>query len=637
MKVIHKPWGKEEWLELNNFYCYKRIYINKDYKTSFQYHNKKTETNYIISGTAEIWLENNKNEIIKTIMKENDFFTVLPGKKHRVIAKTDLILQEVSTPEVDDVIRIDDDTNRKNGKIETEHTIPAFCIVASGKGTRLKDLTKNINKALLPINNMGVISHIINKIPKEIDIIITIGYKGEILKEYCDAAHSDRNITFINIENYDKKGNGPGESLLQCKKLLQRPFYFSTVDCIITNKLPQLNFDWIGISKTDFPNVYSTAKIDKNNNVIDFKNKSENGYNDAYIGLSGIYDYKNFWKSLENNIGNTGEIVNAYMDKEYKVSAINLDWFDTGTFDTFKSTKAILEKNSTFNFPKDNEYFFEINNKIIKIFIDSNICKNRIIRSEYISEFIPKITYEGNFVYAYEKIEGETLYKWDNFELYKKLINWLPNFWTLTYINNTLEFKNETKKFYYNKTHNRFSDFIKKFSKIDINHNIDGINCKPLKYYLKNINWDTLYDCIYSKTFHGDLQFDNIIYNDDSFIDDNFKLIDWRQSYGDMTKYGDIYYDLAKLYGGMLISYFDIKQNNFSYEKINNNINLKYKTSKNLKLTKDYFEKWVVENNYSLSKIKTITFLIYVSMLPLHDDNFSEFLYYFSKKLIETI
>jgi mannose-6-phosphate isomerase len=60
IKTVHKPWGKEEWLELNDAYCYKRIYINEGYKTSYQYHNFKKETNYIIEGTAEIWLENDE-------------------------------------------------------------------------------------------------------------------------------------------------------------------------------------------------------------------------------------------------------------------------------------------------------------------------------------------------------------------------------------------------------------------------------------------------------------------------------------------------------------------------------------------------------------------------------------------------
>ena len=57
-------------------------------------------------------------------MKIGDFFTVRPPKKHRVIVITDIILQEVSTPEVDDVIRISDDSDRGDGKIEHEHMKP---------------------------------------------------------------------------------------------------------------------------------------------------------------------------------------------------------------------------------------------------------------------------------------------------------------------------------------------------------------------------------------------------------------------------------------------------------------------------------------------------------------------------------
>ena len=41
MKTVNKPWGREEWLELNDRYCYKRIYINAGTKTSYQYHNEK--------------------------------------------------------------------------------------------------------------------------------------------------------------------------------------------------------------------------------------------------------------------------------------------------------------------------------------------------------------------------------------------------------------------------------------------------------------------------------------------------------------------------------------------------------------------------------------------------------------------
>ena len=123
-KVIMKPWGKEIWLELNDKYCYKRIHINAGFKTSYQMHNYKLETNFIIDGKAEVWLENDDGVVEKFIMNGGDFFTVLPPRKHRVIAITDIILQEVSTPEVDDVIRINDEFNRSNGKIDEEHCKP---------------------------------------------------------------------------------------------------------------------------------------------------------------------------------------------------------------------------------------------------------------------------------------------------------------------------------------------------------------------------------------------------------------------------------------------------------------------------------------------------------------------------------
>ena len=56
--IVKKPWGREEWLELFELedgrgYCYKRIYINKGEKTSFQYHERKIETNYIIKRSEE--------------------------------------------------------------------------------------------------------------------------------------------------------------------------------------------------------------------------------------------------------------------------------------------------------------------------------------------------------------------------------------------------------------------------------------------------------------------------------------------------------------------------------------------------------------------------------------------------------
>ena len=55
--------------------------------------------------------------------------------------------------------------------------------------TIIKYLTKNINKAMLPIDNKAIISYIIEKFPKEYEFVVCLGYKGEELKQYCQLAY----------------------------------------------------------------------------------------------------------------------------------------------------------------------------------------------------------------------------------------------------------------------------------------------------------------------------------------------------------------------------------------------------------------------------------------------------------------
>jgi mannose-6-phosphate isomerase-like protein (cupin superfamily) len=118
---VRKPWGREEWLALNRAYAYKRIYIQAGQRTSLQYHERKIETNYIISGEAEVWSQDETGVLRGREMGAGQFFTVYPGQVHRVVALSDLVLQEVSSPEVDDVVRLEDDTRRGNGRIASEH------------------------------------------------------------------------------------------------------------------------------------------------------------------------------------------------------------------------------------------------------------------------------------------------------------------------------------------------------------------------------------------------------------------------------------------------------------------------------------------------------------------------------------
>jgi len=108
--TINKPWGKEEILEKNSNYVVKRLTMFKGCRCSLQYHEFKTETIYVISGKLFLTLGSTQKHIL---LEENQFITINPKEIHRMSAKKEeVVYLECSTPQLDDVIRIEDDYKR---------------------------------------------------------------------------------------------------------------------------------------------------------------------------------------------------------------------------------------------------------------------------------------------------------------------------------------------------------------------------------------------------------------------------------------------------------------------------------------------------------------------------------------------
>ena len=117
-KLVEKPWGKEEWIELTDKYCLKKITIFAGCKTSLQYHIKKSETIYFLSGKALVSFR----EARSILSSVTDLYTAGPGyilrinpyDIHRIEAiDEDVVVMEASTIEVDDVVRLEDSYGRK--------------------------------------------------------------------------------------------------------------------------------------------------------------------------------------------------------------------------------------------------------------------------------------------------------------------------------------------------------------------------------------------------------------------------------------------------------------------------------------------------------------------------------------------
>ena len=108
MKKVNKPWGWELWFAQSPKYVGKIIFIKKGHRLSKQYHRFKHESIYADQGTWTLEIAGRKKR-----MKPGSAAAIKPGVIHRFCAPyEDVRLIEVSTPQVDDVIRLQDDYGR---------------------------------------------------------------------------------------------------------------------------------------------------------------------------------------------------------------------------------------------------------------------------------------------------------------------------------------------------------------------------------------------------------------------------------------------------------------------------------------------------------------------------------------------
>ena len=114
VNVVHvpKPWGHETIWAHTDRYVGKVLHINAGQELSVQYHNRKDETVYLLSG--EIVYRVKQGELLEDMqLKVGESFRISPGTIHQMVALTDCDVLEVSTPELDDVVRLSDKYGRE--------------------------------------------------------------------------------------------------------------------------------------------------------------------------------------------------------------------------------------------------------------------------------------------------------------------------------------------------------------------------------------------------------------------------------------------------------------------------------------------------------------------------------------------
>jgi mannose-6-phosphate isomerase len=105
---VEKPWGYELIWAHTERYVGKIIHIDAGQALSYQFHRKKEETIYVLEGTLTLHVSEDDSPARVVSLGEGEVFHIPPGLRHRFEAKQAVDLLETSTPELDDVVRLQD-------------------------------------------------------------------------------------------------------------------------------------------------------------------------------------------------------------------------------------------------------------------------------------------------------------------------------------------------------------------------------------------------------------------------------------------------------------------------------------------------------------------------------------------------
>lgn len=499
-------------------------------------------------------------------------------------------------------------------------------IPTSGIGSRLGNLTKYTNKALIKIGDKAVISHIIDLYPGG-EFVVTLGYFGDHVRQFLEIAYPDRKFEFVYVDPYDGPGSGLLKSISFAKDKLQCPFIFHVCDTIIDNTPPTPTYNWMACGVTNSPDLHRTV-ISNRDRIVKINEKGEIDYDYAYIGVAGVYDYKKFWKELDTVI-NTKDSSDCHIfgrmlaDTKINTWLVSL-WFDTGNVESLNKAKRTFTNNYRV-LDKYEESIYFLDNNVIKFFTDPKIVEERIERNKILSGLVPQIQkYSKNF-YTYKLQEGQPLSEVLTEQKLFSLIEWAEkNLWKSSTIHKS-EFTNTCRDFYFYKTLQRVKEYLTITGTSDVPSIINGIEVPDCNEIFSNMDWLNLYDTN-PTNFHGDFVLENIL----SF-NNTFTLIDWRQNFGGNLEAGDVYYDLAKLNHNLIFNHEIIDKGGYSLIINNGNVSCDLHRSHNMVIYQQNLLKFLETKNYDVRKIQILSALIWLNMAPLHVYPLNKFLFYFGK------
>lgn len=518
-----------------------------------------------------------------------------------------------------------------------EYSDKQLVILMAGKGTRLYPLTLGFPKCLLSIKQKPAIYNmilpLINKGLK--DIIFVVNQENlSLIKDFMNTSFFNLELNIKYVIQTDFSGPGNAFSLV-AKHIDKSKSVILLLGDTLCSYPDNYNNSWIGVTSVDNDEKKNYCMIVSEYKLInDIINKPKYNVetNDAAIGLYYFKNAELLSNVLENQIDKiNGEYqLSSYFDKyreEDKLYIEKIDnWKDIGTLDGYLKANKNSFNCRFFNKLDLDEYsVLHKKSKYEKVTSEMNWFKET--RDTDFVKMIPKF-YESETTsdeYGIEYYDYLTLSEYFTFYplsqhsrtyIFNSLIDKMIKLYKNNKVSNK-SFENLLKQILWDKTLNRINEWERKdlisLEEVKIN-NQKYLGVFQTLEKLKGAITKLSNECSdYISIIHGDPAFSNILFSPRNMI---YKFIDPRGNFGIDTIYGDYRYDLAKLRHCYHGRYDEITNDLFTIQECEGKISIKF--YKNIEY--DNFDEILRKKNIDIDDIELIEGLLFISMIPLHND-----------------
>jgi len=425
--------------------------------------------------------------------------------------------------------------------------------------------------------------------------------------------------------------------VLSCSHELTRPFYFVASDTLFQpiDQIPA-NANWAGVARVpvEASAAYCNLRLD-GDRVCEIADKAPVDTDDfmAFTGYLHVHDHETFWDGLREARITAGEHqvsdgLRALMAGT-GLRVVAGQWTDVGDIEKYHQT---LAKEAEFDFGKTQEFLYFSDQRVIKFFVNSKVVEGRVRKAVLKPDIFPAIEGQTAQFFAYRFAEGQTLYERCSPRLFSKLLDWLDRDVWPTTTADAGRMHSLCEAFYRRKTEERLQAFATKYPDHRAPATLNGNTVAGLEQILGAVPWDQMFGGV-SAFIHGDLQFDNILYNERT---NSFTLLDWRQDFAGEIAYGDLYYDLAKLLGGLRLNYDLVKQGLFRVERHEEDLFVDFAVHSTCRTYARMLREFIEAKGLDFHRVRLIQGLIYLNMSPLHHPPFDVALHALGARLLTT-